>query len=153
MGAALPIISIATTVGGKLFAGFAARRAAEAEASDIRGQAALEREENLEEAKRLKREGQRFLAKQSLMFVKGGVSLEGSPLLVLEETREETEKQFRAGIKQAEARFGFGRKKAARVSAFGRTKFLSGLFGAAASGFSLTSKARELGVFSKKGTP
>ncbi len=139
--------SIAASVGGKLFAGFSASRAADAEAKDIEAQASLERTENLEEAGRLKKESRKFLAKQSVMFVKGGVTLEDSPLLVLEETREEGEKQFAAGKRQAEARFKFGLEKAGRVKAQGRSKLLSGIFGGIASGTAMTMQARQLKIF------
>lgn len=139
--------SIAATVGGQLFAGFSASRAADAEAKDIEAQASLERTENLEEARRQKRENRRFLAKQSVMFVKGGVSLEGSPLLVLEETEEEGKKQFAAGKRQAQARFKFGLEKAGRVKAQGRSKLLGGIFGGIASGTAMTMKARQLKIF------
>lgn len=139
--------SIAATVGGKLFSGFAASRAAKEEAGQIEAQASLERAENLEETRRQKVENRKFLAKQSVMFIKGGVSLEDSPMLVLHETREESEKQFAAGKRQAEARFEFGMSKAARIEAQGRSKLLGGIFGGIASGTAMTLKARQLKIF------
>ncbi len=49
------------------------------------------------------------------MFIKGGVTLSGSPLLVLEETREEREKRVQAQIDRANAPYSFGMSAADRV--------------------------------------
>ncbi len=148
MNAILAGASIAATVGGKLFAGFQASKAAESEARDIEEQATLEREELLEESRRQKKEARKFLAKQSVAFVKGGVSLAGSPMLVLEETQDEADKQFAAGRRQADARFRFGMRKAERVSAGGRSSLLGNIIGGVASGIGMTLKARQLKMFS-----
>ena len=154
MGAALPVASmalkflpIAATVGGQLFSGFSGSTAAGSEADSIEAQAELERSEILEEARRQKVQNRKFLARQSVMFVKGGVSLEGSPMLVLEETAEESEKQFAAGKRQAEARFKFGMGKAERVRAQGRGKLLGGILGGAGSGVSMFLKGKQAGMF------
>ncbi len=140
----IPIIS---SVGGQIFGGLSGRSQGESEAQDIEGQAALERSENLEEARRKRVEDRKFLAKQSVMFVKGGVSLEGSPMLVLEETEFEKEKQFAAGKNQANARFQFGMNKAQRVREQGRAKLTGGLFGGAGSGVSMLMQGQSSGMF------
>ncbi len=118
-------------IGSYIFGGFAADRAASSEARALKREAALARREALEEADRLEKEHQKFLAYQSVMFLKGGVTLEGSPLLVLEETRQEKDKQVRAQRNRAEALYGLGRGRAARVKAGGRASLIGGFLDAA----------------------
>ncbi len=154
MAMAIPLIStvakfipIISSVGGQIFGGMSGRSAGESEASDIEGQAALERSENLEEARRLREKDRKFLARQSVMFVKGGVSLEGSPMLVLEETEYEKERQFAHGKHAANAKFQFGMNKAERVREQGRAKMTGGLFGGVGSGVSMLMQGQSSGLF------
>ncbi len=139
MGQALAIASIITTVAGHIFGGISASKAAEEEAD-------LVRQESLAEAERLDREHRKFLAKQSVMFLKGGVTLAGSPLLVLEETREE-------GRKQVAARLRVGFERAERIEREGRAKLIGSIFGAVGSGTSMTLSAKQAGIFDKPATP
>ncbi len=90
-------------MGSSIFGGFMASRAASDEARALKREAALARQEALEEADRLKKEHEHFIALQSVMFLKGGVTLAGSPLLVLEETRQEKDRQVRAQRNRAGA--------------------------------------------------
>ncbi len=147
MSQALMIASIATTVGGHIFSGIAGNIAAQDEAKDLKRQAALERQEGLEEAARLEKEHRKFLAKQSLMYLKGGVTLAGSPLLVLEETREEKNKQVAAQKRRAEALYRLGRGKAKRVSNAGRAGLIGGFMDATSSGTSMFLQAKAAGIF------
>ncbi len=157
MAMALPLITTAAkflpiiaSVGGQLFGGFSANRAGGSEADDIEAQASLERAENMEEARRQQIADRKFLAKQSVAFVKGGVSLEGSPMLVLEETAFEHEKQFAAGKRQAQARYQFGMNKAERVRQQGRSSMTGGLFGGLGSGVSMLMQGQSSGLFDLK---
>lgn len=143
----IAIAGIAATVGGQIFGGISAGKAAKDEAHALEREAALRREEEIEEAARLEKEHKRFLSRQSVMFLKGGVTLSGSPLLVLEETREEKEKQVEAQKKRAEAVFQLGMTKAGRVAATGRAKLIGGLFSAVSSGTSLGLRAKAAGIF------
>ncbi len=144
---ALTIASIATTIGGHIFGGISASKAADAEADALEREAALARQEALEEADRLEKEHRKFLSRQSIMFLKGGVTLSGSPLLVLEETREEKKKQVEAQKKRAGALFQLGLDKAKRVSAEGRARLVGGLFDATSSGTSLFLQAKAAKIF------
>ncbi len=140
-------VGIATSIGGRIFGGLAADKAAKDEAHAIEREAFLARQETLEEAKRLDEEHQRFLARQSVMFLKGGVTLSGSPLLVLELTREEKDKQIRALKNRADALYNLGRRRASRVSSAGRAKLIGGFLGAATSGTGMFAQARGAGIF------
>ncbi len=119
---------------GSIYSGISASMSAQDEAKDLKRQAALERQEGLEEAARLEKEHRKFLAKQSLMYLKGGVTLEGSPLLVLKETRDEKDKQVTAQERRAEALYRLGRGKAQRVSRGGRAGLIGGFMDAATTG-------------------
>ncbi len=114
----------------KVFQGIAQKKAGNEEARDIRRQAALQQEETLREADRVKTERRKFLAKQGLSYVKSGVSLEGSPLLILEETKIESEKEVAALKSQAHSQFRFGVDKGERAKKAGRQRMF-GAFGSA----------------------
>ncbi len=126
-------LSIATSVGGHIFGGISASRAAEEEAD-------LVRQESLAEAERLEKEHRKFLAKQSVMFLKGGVTLSGSPLFVLEETREEKKRQVDAELRS-------GRARANIVSNAGRARMIGGFAGAVGSGTTMFLGAKAAKIF------
>lgn len=73
-----------------------AQNMANIEAENIEMQANISEIEHQIEAQRVAREGRKFLGQQSVSYLKNGVVLAGSPLLVLEETKWETHKQVRA---------------------------------------------------------
>jgi hypothetical protein len=120
--------------GGQIYGGVQARKAAKKQAGLLEEQARLEREAAEFDAQQQERSFERLLGQQRLSFAASGVELEGSPLLVLEETlrdKEETIKNIlatgaaRARRLQAEA--GLTRKR-------GRDMFISSLIGAASTG-------------------
>ncbi len=116
----------------KVMQGIAQKRAGNEEAKDIRRQAALQQEETMREADRVKTERRKFLAKQGLSYVKSGVSLEGSPLLILEETKIESEKEVAALQAQGTSQFRFSVDKAERAKKAGRARMFDS-FGQAVS--------------------
>ena len=109
----------------KVYQGYQAKKAGNAEARGIREQALLQQEETLREAGRVRNERRKFLAKQSLAFVKGGVSLEGSPLLILEETAIESAKEVAALKAQGASQLKFGVDRAERAKKAGRAKMFN----------------------------
>ncbi len=106
----------------KVMQGIAQKKAGNEEAKDIRRQASLQKEETLREADRVKTERRKFLAKQGLSYVHSGVTLEGSPLLVLEETTIESKKEVAALKSQAHSQFRFGVDKGERAKKAGRAR-------------------------------
>ncbi len=140
-------IGTALAVGGQLFSGVTSFLAGEAEAKAIEVQAEIAREESEEEARRLGKQFDRLIATQNVMFLKSGVTLSGSPLLILEETREEKEEQVEAQIRRGEAQFQLGLGEASRVSAFGRSSLIGSIFGAASAFHSLSFEANQAQVF------
>lgn len=147
MSTALAIGGITANVLGTIFQGFQESRAAQEEAEDIRFQARIQKEEADEEARRLDVKNRKFLARQSLMFLKGGVTLSGSPMLILEETKEEAAKESEAVRRRGAAQFELGIRKADRLVSTGRASFIGGLFNAIGSGVSGFYQAKQFGAF------
>ena len=76
--------------------------------------------------------------RQKLAYMASGVTLEGSPLLVMEETRrkgqENVDEILRAGKASSAAALAEGRLQADAAKLSGRQSFISGLTGAAGFG-------------------
>lgn len=103
---------------GNIYGGFRAN-------SEARKQAALAIQENENEARRMEEDTNKLISEQHLGYAKSGVILDGSPLLLIEETRQkglQDRLQFRAS----------GRARADAIAGEGRAK----LMGAFSSGFS-----------------
>lgn len=144
---AVAISSLTLSVGSKIISGFAAKQAGEDEADRLRDQGALALAENEVEAERVGKERKKFLARQKLAYLKGGVTLEGSPLLILEEGEEETEKEVEAIFRRGFAQRSLAEQKAAQVETTGRGRLFGSLASAtstAASGFVI---GRKIGLF------
>ncbi len=152
MATAALIGLMAVSAVGSIMGGISAQRAAEDEADALAEQAALQRQEALEEAERLDKEHTRFLARQSLMFIKGGVTLAGSPLLVLEETREERDKRVQAQIDRANALYRSGMSASQRASRQGRDALIGGILGAATSTATMYMAGSSAGMFGAQQT-
>jgi len=133
--------------GANIIGGAAADEAARQQSSIILQQGALAREESEEEARRLEIEARKFRARQNVLFGKSGVTLEGSPLLVLEETRREGARQATAVRRQGVARANLAVAESQRVRNQGRARLLTGFLGGGASLFNT------LGQFSSFGGP
>lgn len=115
-------------VAATLAQGSAAKKSADEEASNIRKQAGLQLEESRVEAERVGENFRKFQIKQKLSFLKSGVSLEGSPLLVLADTAEESKRQTDAILNRGTALAGLGRSRAKIAERGGRAKLLSSVF-------------------------
>lgn len=128
---ALAVISILTTVG----AGFLQKKEADKEARAIKEQAELKRQEDEKAADLAIDQNRKFLAQQKLQFLLNGVELEGSPLLVLEDTANFGTEEVEAFKNRSNAQIGLMGKQASRVKNTGRASLIgSGL------------KATEIGV-------
>lgn len=90
------------------------------------------------EARMVQEEADATERKQKIAYLKSGVSLEGSPLLVMEETRQkgaDNVAEVLAGGKAASSAAQMeGRITAKRAKASGRQAFVSGLSNAASTG-------------------
>ncbi len=143
--ATLGLIGSGVQAGAQIYVGIEKQKAFELEASLQRQQARIVQRESFREAERVNRENVKFRKRQKLAFLKSGVSLEGSPLLVLEETqilgREEVRSILRSGVAQA----GLITRKATITRGKGRAALISGIASGASTftkGFSKFQKAR-----------
>ena len=108
----------------QIIGGIVANRAARRESKALEKQGNLSIEESEIAAQRQQREGQRMQARQSLAFLKSGVSLIGSPLLVLQDTQKEANFQAEATRRSGAARRRLLRDTARNV----RTRGAAGIF-------------------------
>lgn len=119
----LPLIS----AGFKIATGVSQSRAAESEADLQEEQGRIAQQEARVSAERSAKEKRKFLARQKLAFIKNGVSLEGSPLLVLEETLTESQKEIDAIIKRGSAQQRLAGRRAEITRARGRRALLGSI--------------------------
>lgn len=132
-------------IAGGVVQGLDARDAFKSEASAVEAQGRTQAEELRDQAEIMGVEGEKFKARQKMLFVKGGVSLEGSPLLILEETKRETAKQVLALNDRAAMVEAFTTDQARRLRRQGRGALLSSIgssFGAATGNFSSFAQSR-----------
>lgn len=130
------LFSTLIATSAQIFGGVVSKQAADDEALLLEEQGALARLEANEEADRINTENIKFRKKQKLAFLKSGVGLIGSPLLILEETRTEGNKEVEAIRRRGQAQFTLGLRKAGITRATGRARLIGGIAGAASSAVS-----------------
>lgn len=111
---------------GSVFGGIQAEKAGREEAAETM-------KATKKEAKRKREELEKFKGRQTMSFLQSGVLLEGSPLLVLEETEREGGEEIREGIEG-----GFRRAESQRRA--GRDALIRGLMQGAGSAISAGSR-------------
>ena len=150
MGLTAALIAFtAISATGSIVQGIQQNRAAKAEADLLEEQGLIQQEEAVAEAQRIANDRRKFRKKQKIAFIKNGVTLAGSPLLVLEETRRESQEEVDAIVRRGRAQAALAFQQAALTRGSGRAALLGGIFGAATSlaiGGFLGAKA---GIFSK----
>lgn len=120
-----------------LFGGISAQNEAAKQSAITQAQANLAAEESARtsarEAKFVGMEAESLRRRQKLAYLKSGVDLEGTPLLVMEATRkaglDNVEEVYNSS--QAGAQIVEGRTRAAALRSSGRQAFMQGLGGAA----------------------
>ncbi len=123
----------AISAGSKILQGVQQNRAAKAEAELLEEQGRIESQEAQREAQRVADDRRKFRKKQTLAFLKNGVTLAGSPLLVIEETIQKSQEEVNAIVKQGRARTLLRFQQAALQRAQGRAALLGGFLGAGTS--------------------
>ena len=129
-------LAIAFTVvsaAGSIVQRFQEKKAADAEANLIEQEGRLVADEAQAEAQRVANDRRKFRKKQKVAFLKNGISLAGSPLLVIDETIRESQAEVNSIARRgtAQARLAFAR--AAQTRTAGRVALLGGFFSAAGS--------------------
>ena len=93
---------------------------------EARSQANLAEQEAMEKARLKGEEGKKFMSEQAYGYLKSGVMLEGSPMLVLEESKKNITEDMRA-IKET------GKATASSLRRQGRAAYISGILQGSAS--------------------
>lgn len=116
----------------QLASGFTGMRAASDEADMLTKQSQLAMQEAQELAAQKAREIGEFQSYQTALYAKSGVTIEGSPALVLEKTRREGLQEVNAILKRGNSESNLLRAKAFQMQRSGRSAFLSSALSAGA---------------------
>lgn len=114
-------------------------------------QAQLIEEEGARDNAQLAREAEHFQARQAHQYLNSGVILQGSPLLILDETRKLATEELNARDKQTKARAKMARMQGAASRKSGRNSMFGNLLGALGTGATTYLTAKRLGLFGNQG--
>lgn len=130
-----------------VFGGVSGLIASGNEARDLEKQALeLEREAQVRAEQRA---GQisKFQQKQASRFLSSGVTLQGTPVVVLEETRQKGQEEVDALIRAGQSRANLARSQSRQARGTGRAFLTQGLFGASGRFGDAFFLGRRLGIF------
>lgn len=141
------IAGIALSAGASVAGGFAADKASKKEANALNDQAGIAQDEATAEANRRATEVRQFQRRQKLAFLKNGVTLEGSPLLILDETLASGQEEVDAIMKRGTAQAKLLRENAAQARNKGRAALIGGIGSAASTVIGGYGIGRSAGMF------
>lgn len=141
---AMAAIGSVASAGGSIFSGIQANKSAKKEAALQREQANILLSESQQQADRTRRAGKKLLGQQVSYYTGQGVSLEGSPLAMLQETSMDIQSDIDAILNRGYAQYKLGTAQSKMTKSSGRTAFIGSLFNA---GSSLTSGASSIGTY------
>jgi len=110
--------------------GESANKTAQQQAALQEEQGQIAQQEALLSAERAAEDRRIFLKRQRLAFVKSGVSLEGSPLLILEQTRSRSQEEVDAIVRRGIAQKDLAVRQADITRRQGRAALTGGIAGA-----------------------
>lgn len=142
------IAATVVSAGASIMGGISARSSANREAKALNEQAALAQNEATAEAQRRATEVRQFQRRQKLAFLKNGVTLEGSPLLILDETLTAGQEEVDAIMRRGTAQAKYYRESAAITKNKGRAALIGGIGGAASSFIGGYGIGKSAGMFS-----
>lgn len=140
-------VAIITQAINSITSGITSDANARAEAANQESQAELAKLESDVEADRVAKENDKFKKRQKMLFIKSGISLVGSPLLILEETQRESEKEVSAIRAQGTARRALGFAEAQQVRNVGRAKLVGGFTQATTGALTDFALGKQAGIF------
>lgn len=146
----LTLVAVATTaasVGSSVFGGISANKSAQEEAALQRRQGDIALAEANSNATNEAYNQTQFVQKQRLAFLANGVSLEGSPLKVLEASRSYGQQQVNSILDQGAASYDLAQRGAKITQNKGRAALISGLFDAVSGIGKGTVQASQAGLF------
>lgn len=133
---AMAVVGIGASAGGSIFSGISADKAAKEEAKLIRRQGGIALEESQKEAEIEAYNQRQAIGRQKLAFLANGVTLEGSPMLVIKENRKFGQESVDAILKRGVEEKELADKRADQTKKAGRAALISGGLGAVGSIFS-----------------
>jgi len=137
-------VLVAATVvgaGSQIYQGFAANNEAKKIAGQQEEQARIALSEANRSADQKTVEQRKFLAEQRMAYLASGVTLDGTPGLVGEDTFVQFQQEIDAIRKSGAAQFKVGMLSAQNTKANGRAQLISGFLGSASTLLSGASKA------------
>lgn len=132
MGFSIMAALTAITAGANIAEGFFGMQAADAQARGIRSQLSLMRAESEADIARYAESAQGLRAEQSVRYLKSGVTLEGSPLEILDETARVSAENISAMRAKTTADIRSAKGKALAIRNQGRAAMVGGVAKAAA---------------------
>ena len=141
MGAEIAIAMAAISAASSIAGGVSANKEAKKQAATAEAEANMRAEETarvgVREANALGVEAESTRRRQKLAYLKSGVDLSGSPLMVMEATRrsglDNVDESLRASSYGAAAQIQEGRSRAKALKSSGRQALISGIGNAAGS--------------------
>lgn len=130
------IAAAAIAGGGQILGGMSERDAQKNRAGAYEDQSRLTQSEAAAQAKRRAIDVRRFAANQKVAFLKNGVTLEGSPLLALEDTYLQGQEEVNAITDAGNARSNLYWREGQLSKKQGRAAMIGGLTGAAGTALS-----------------
>lgn len=121
------IAAVTLSAGASIVGGISAQSAANREAKSLDDLASTSQNEAQAEARRRATEVRQFQRRQKLAFLKNGVTLEGSPLLVLDETLASGQEEVDAIMRRGTAQAKYYRESAAMTKNKGRAALIGGI--------------------------
>lgn len=142
------IAAAAIAAGGQILGGFSERDAQKNRAGAFEDQSRLAQSEAAAQAKRRALDVRRFAANQKVAFLKNGVTLEGSPLLALEDTYSQGQEEVNAITAAGNARSDLYWREGQLAKKQGRAAMIGGITGAASTALMAYGMGSQGGLFS-----
>lgn len=133
MGGPAALAMAAIGAASSVASGIASNSAAKRESSMIAQQSAIAMSEARRAAGQRAEDVQSFMSTQARGYLNSGVTLEGSPLLVMEETRRRGQAEVDAIMRSGRAQSSLMKQRADQMRTSGRNALFGSLFKAGAS--------------------
>jgi len=149
----MPVAGVLSLVGavGSIYSGFSARAAAGQEAGLQQEQGDIALQESKVNAANEAFNQTQAVQRQRLAFLANGISLEGSPSLVLEKSKEYGQSQVDAILRQGMARYNLAQSEARITQNKGRAAMIGGFMQAAGTVAQAGGKAYQAGMLDSMG--
>lgn len=131
----------------QVLGGFSSSNANRAEASALEQQADIALADAQILARQRAYDARRFQASQGSAYLNAGVTLEGTPVIVMEDTRAKAQEEVDAIMRRGYAQQNLYRTQAQMTRNKGRSSFISGILGAVGTGAETYLKGKQEGMW------